>query len=199
MPTTRRTRCLLWHAGLFAFVISVSVVPAARSTPCDATIMDPVPDCELQQQAPVHYWSWETSGWAYYCKGDHPYFYGMQQSFILNYTWDNSCFSVTENIFADTVNNLDATITNWCLHSGGEDITVTLGCSSKPPPGSAPCNIDNSDPVYKDPGCTESNQRTFCSSTIPPVCIVTDTETCADGTMYYCSASFGAVVCYKCG
>jgi len=198
MPTTRRIRGPLRQVGLMAFAISVSITAAAWSTPCDQTLTPPVvPDCELQQQAPVHYWSWETSGWAYYCTGDHPYFWGMQQGFILNYTWDNSCFSVTENVFADNLNNLDATITNWCLHRGGEDLTVTLGCSSMPPPGSASCKLGD-DPVRKDPGCPQSDSHTFCSSTNPPVCLLTAIETCPDGTEYFCSFSYGITTCYKC-
>jgi hypothetical protein len=41
-----------------------------------AAIGDGVPDCQEQVQAPVSYTGWQTQGWAYYCTGDHPYFWG---------------------------------------------------------------------------------------------------------------------------
>ena len=37
---------------------------------------DPIPNCEVQTQAPVPYGRAETKGWAYYCTGDHPYYWG---------------------------------------------------------------------------------------------------------------------------
>src|SRR6187431_2440384 len=89
-PTTQscmRTRVALL-VGAVCFIGHLENTTAA---PCDG-----VPFCETQQQAPVHYWSWQTSGWAYYCSGDHPYYWNNGQStlgFGNNFTWDNSCFS----------------------------------------------------------------------------------------------------------
>jgi hypothetical protein len=58
----------------------------------------------------------------------------------VNFTWDNSCFSVIENVFGEIApNKFSGLFTNWCT---AQDVTVTLGCSSHPPPGFAPgCNI----------------------------------------------------------
>lgn len=95
-------------------------------------LYDKIPDCELQVQQQVYFPKSYTSGWAFYCTGDHPYFWGYQYSFWPSYTFDNSCFTVTENIFYEDVGKFDATITNWCIKP--ENIVVTLACSSKPQP-----------------------------------------------------------------
>ena len=123
-------------AGLL-IVAAMTCTPLAAwaHTPCDPTFMSPVTNCELQTQAPVHYGSWETQGWAYYCTGDHPYYWGPNANYYENFTWDSSCFSVAENWWAEgSPNKFDATITNWCINPGGQKITVTLGCSKDPPP-----------------------------------------------------------------
>jgi len=185
----------LLQAALLALVTSVIFVSTAWGTPCDPTIFQPVPDCEPQKQAPVSYSFWETQYWDYYCTGDHPYFWGLSSNVILNFTWDNSCFSAIENVFGETsANKFSGLFTNWC---GAQDIVVTLGCSSQPPPGFASCNITGS-PVG-DPGCPQSNIQNHCSSTIPPICFQTSIETCGNGTRYYCTADVGFVVCYQCG
>lgn len=91
-----------------------------------------IPDCELQVQQQLYFPKSYTSGWAFYCTGDHPYYWGYQYSFWPSFTWDDSCFTVTENIFYEGQNKFDATLTNWCIKP--ENIVVTLACSSKPPP-----------------------------------------------------------------
>jgi hypothetical protein len=54
---------------------------------------------------------------------------------IVSYTWDNSCFTVSENPFFEsgTDGKFDATFTNWCTEQ--EPVTVILACSSTPQPG----------------------------------------------------------------
>jgi hypothetical protein len=111
--------------------------PALARDPCQPDDMFPIPNCESQVQPPVQYTWWQSRQTAYYCKGDHPYFWGLAQDYFFAYTWDNSCFTVTENVFLDDVNKLDVLITNWCLKT--EDITVTLACSATPQPGVAFC------------------------------------------------------------
>jgi hypothetical protein len=92
------------------------------STPCDPSIFSPVPDCEPQQQAPVSYTFWETQYWDYYCSGDHPYFWGLSSNIRVNFTWDNSCFSVIENVFGEIApNKFSGLFTNWCT---AQDVTV---------------------------------------------------------------------------
>ena len=123
-----------WLAS-WALALAVVMTPALSRAynPCTDQAV-PIPDCLLQVQAPVSYTGWQTQGWAYYCTGDHPYFWGFGQTGRLtnNFSFDNACFTVTENIFAETTaSKFDATITNWCIAT--QSITVTLGCSDQVP------------------------------------------------------------------
>lgn len=118
------------RAGRWALALHVTVLlgigypaSAVARDPCAAT-----PNCEAQPQAPIHYSAWDTKGWAYYCTGDHPFFWSGEWGFT-GFSWDNSCFSVTEQLNSGG-SKFDGLITNWCLKS--EDITVTLGCSDIP-------------------------------------------------------------------
>ena len=194
-PTIRRctTIGLALLLGTVAFINHLKMLSAA---PCDG-----VPLCETQVMTPVHYWSWQTSGWAYYCSGDHPYYWNNGQStlgFGNNFTWDNSCFSVTENPFAEDASKMDATITNWCIHRGGEDITVTLGCSQQPQAGPS-CPNNNTQVVFHDVKCPmQGSPQNHCAPGTFPVCYETWTEQCSDGPAY-CTADLGAVWCVICG
>jgi hypothetical protein len=99
----------------------------------------------------VRYGPWDTKGWAYYCTGDHPYYWNNDDvlGFGNNFRFDNKCFTVTENPFAENEpSKMDATITNWCPKH--EDITITLGCSKQST--TIPCESTNSGPM-KDPAC----------------------------------------------
>jgi hypothetical protein len=185
------------RACLLALVMSMSFAPAAWSTPCDPTLIPPVPDCELQKQQPIHFSGWETQYWDFYCSGDHPYYWGLNSNIVVNFTWDNSCFSVIENLFGEnSPNKFSGLFTNWCIN--GQSTTVTLGCSNQPPPGFTPaCNIV-AGPVG-DPGCPQSNIQNHCSATLPPICFLTATETCSNGTRYECTADIGIVWCFQCG
>src|SRR3954447_548723 len=188
--TTTRLALLL---AAVAFINNLENLSAA---PCDG-----VPLCETQVMKPIHYWSWQTSGWAYYCSGDHPYYWNNGQStlgFGNNFTWDNSCFSVTENPFAEDASKMDATITNWCIHRGGEDITVTLGCSQQPQAGPS-CPNNNTTVVFHDVKCPmQGSPQNHCAPGTFPVCYETWTEQCSDGPAY-CTADLGAVWCVICG
>jgi hypothetical protein len=197
MALTSQTRRLLRRAVLLAVAISIGISSAAWATPCDPTIFQPVPDCQVQTQTPVRYDGWDTSYWAFYCGGDHPYFWGMSSGWILNFTWDNSCFSAIENVFGETeANKFSVLFTNWCITH--QYVTVSLGCSKQPPPGFPPaCNTVGD--AVADPGCKQGTPSNHCSSTNPPICFETVTETCDDGTRYFCTADIGFVWCYKCG
>jgi len=194
-PTIRRwtTTGLALLVGAVAFINNLEKLSAA---PCDG-----VPLCETQVMTPVHYWAWQTSGWAYYGSGDHPYYWNNGQStlgFGNNFTWDNSCFSVTENPFAEDASKMDATITNWCIHRGGEDITVTLGCSQQPQAGPS-CPNNNTQVVFHDVKCPmQGSPQNHCAPGTFPVCYETWTEQCSDGPAY-CTADLGAVWCVICG
>lgn len=124
-------RRICWTLLPLAGFAVVGGAPPLRAELCGA---GHVPDCAGQVQKPVSYTWLKTKGWAYYCTGDHPYFWSMVDGYPRNYTWDNSCFSVTENNVYEDWNKFDATITNWCSKS--EVLTLTLGCSSSPPPTS---------------------------------------------------------------
>ena len=170
----------------------------ARATPCDPSIFSPVPNCELQVQAPVTYSFWETQTYDYYCKGDHPFFWGIAAGWLVNFTWDNSCFSGIENYFGevglDVPNKFSGTFTNWCREQA---IVVTLGCSSTPPPGTGQSCQASGGPGA-DPGCPQSNPQSHCSRGVVPVCYLTYTETCSDNTKYDCTIFAGISTCTKC-
>lgn len=182
---------------LAALLLAALLHPAAALAEACSGGATTIPECERQVQAAHSYSGWETKGWAYYCTGDHPYYWGASSYILGNYSSNNSCFSVAENVFAENqANKFDATITNWCLKS--ESITITLGCSKQPPPGfPATCNITGS-PV-SDPGCKTTNITNHCSSSNPPVCFQTSSETCDDGTSYSCTTDLAVTWCFKCG
>jgi hypothetical protein len=45
-------------------------------------------------QASVHYGGLDTKGWAYYCTGDHPYYWNNDSTlgFGSNFSFNNNCF-----------------------------------------------------------------------------------------------------------
>jgi hypothetical protein len=178
-------------------VLAMAYAGRASAAPCDG-----VPLCEPQVMSGVRYSALHTSGWAYYCTGDHPYYWNPDQILGLfghNYSFDNSCFTVSENPFAeDHPSKFDATITNWCLKH--ETITVTLGCSAEPQNAVASCPTSSPSKVIKDPGCpTQSgSSRNWCSASNPPVCIQTWTEQCESGGPVYCTDDLTVVWCVTC-
>jgi hypothetical protein len=194
IDTNALARCALRAAAFLGLALMLLSQPALARDPCEPGYDDPIPSCEHQVQAPLQFKAWQTSGWAFYCTGDHPYFYGMNQSYYDAFSWDNSCFTVTENELSDGVNKLDVTITNWCLKK--EDITLTLACSATPPPGIAACTVTGS--AVKDPGCPQSDINNYCSSSNPPVCIQTYTETCSNNVSYFCTRDVVFSYCLQC-
>ena len=138
--STRTVACRITAlAGVAAVLGSASAWAGA----CDSTRWgggSPVniTNCQEQVQATVTYGGWDTKGWAYECKGEFPYFWGLDYGYSPSFTTNNHCFSVAENAVneGDDPSNskFDATFTNWCLKK--ETITVTLACSSDPPPSS---------------------------------------------------------------
>ena len=134
MRTVRSAAGLAVAAGLTVALAG----PASAKTACDShnwNIAGPssIPDCELQQQAPLKLSSLDSKGWAFHCTGDHPYFWGLDVGYSPSYTFDNSCFTVPENAAAEgsDTSKFDATFTNWCLKH--ETVTVTLACSDQAP------------------------------------------------------------------
>ncbi len=120
-------------------VVIALTSPPAWADACDSNNTNPIPilpakipNCELQVQPPLKFSGLATKGWAFYCAGDHPYYWGLSQGFSPSFTFNNSCFSVAENTATENADNgkFDATFTNWCLKS--ETITVTLACTDKP-------------------------------------------------------------------
>ena len=154
------------------------------------------PGCELQVQWPVDYGYWKSKTYAYYCRGDHPFWWGWTDGYD---PWerDNSCFTVTPGYSEDDIpppDKFQALITNWCLKN--EDLTITLGCSNVAPPVAPGCNpVGN---LRGDPGCPVTDSHNSCNSGLPPVCIQSAVETCSDGTMYQCTYILGIPTCYQC-
>lgn len=133
----RIRRCGLASLAGGAVVIALAAPPAWADA-CDSRNTNPIPelpakipDCQLQVQPPLKLSGWDTKGWAFYCTGDHPYYWGLSQGFSPSFTFNNSCFSVAENAAAEDTDKgkFDATFTNWCLKS--ETVTVTLACTDK--------------------------------------------------------------------
>jgi len=185
-------------SGLMTYAAAALTCLLALAAPARtaASVCDSVPDCEGQVQHPIHYGASHSSGWAYYCTGDHPYYWNNGQStlgFGNNFTWDNSCFTVTENPFVEDISKMDASITNWCV--ADEFITVTIGCS-KQPQGGPSC--PNGTKTVADPGCPMQGHSTnHCSGGSVPVCFLTWTESCPNG-LAYCTDVLTASWCTVC-
>ncbi len=183
------TRVLLGTAAILASPVFVST---SYASPCKH-----VPQCEKQEKSAKSYKGLQTRGWAYHCKGTHPYYWNNDQvlGFGNNFSFNNKCFTVTENPFSEGAHKFDATITNWCLKT--EKIKVTLGCSRVPQSGPS-CTLE--DKVVKDPKCptVKGSSRNFCNSGRVPVCIQTWEEQCSDNTQYYCTDDQTVVWCTPC-
>ncbi|MFO1303697.1 MAG: hypothetical protein U1F54_08185 [Burkholderiales bacterium] len=190
-------------SGRMAAVIAALAALAALAAPAAAEVCKGVPDCVPQEMAPVKFGPLDTKGWAFYCKGDHPYYWNTDSVlglFGFNYSHTNNrCFTVTENGFAekDPGSKFDATITNWCLRH--ETIKVTIGCSSVP--SSVPATCANKGPVriIKDPHCpvASGTVKNYCSGGPVPACIQTWQENCESGPAY-CTADVTLTWCYAC-
>jgi hypothetical protein len=122
-------RPLLRVGALLGAMMSavVLVATSAWANPCSKTGYGTVPNCQAQAQAGISYSGWETKGWAYYCSGDHPYYWRPYNEA------NNSCFSVAENKIDEGTNysKFSATITNWCFNK--QTIVITLACSTDKP------------------------------------------------------------------
>lgn len=174
--------------GTALAVLMLPGLAAAQSVPGNSEPCDGVPNCQYQQQTGISYGGWDTKGWAYYCTGDHPYFWG---DFYANvegrWVQTNSCFETTENRLAEqsSPNKLDVTVTNWCAKR--EDYVISLACSSTPPPGLTNNCSGPANPV-KDPGCPiQGNIANHCISSLPIAdCFQTWQEQCGN-TTYWCT------------
>ena len=103
-------RQMLRVSALLGAVMSLTGLAAtsAWANPCSKTGYGTVPNCQPQAQAGISYSGWETKGWAYYCSGDHPYYWRPFNE------WNNNCFSVAENKLdeGDNLHKFSVTITN---------------------------------------------------------------------------------------
>lgn len=167
---------------LAAFLVAILNPSETMASPCEG-----VPHCETQQMTPVSFKALQTKGWAFYCTGDHPYYWNNDATlgFGNNFSFDNKCFTVTESVPGENEpSKMDATITNWCLKK--EKITVTIGCSQQPQNGP---NCPGATKVTSDPGCPiQGSPRNTCAGN-PPVCTQTWTENCANGPAF-CTKDF---------
>jgi hypothetical protein len=150
MAMNMRSICLTLLAAIG--VVALSVEPA-RADPCSSSYgwfsqpgsPNHIPNCELQTQPTLTFDSDFSQGYAFYCSDDyggnpdddHAYFWGLAAGYSRSFTWDNSCFTVSENSTVEQdgflgYSKLDVTISNWCLSE--ETITITLACSTELPP-----------------------------------------------------------------
>jgi hypothetical protein len=181
----RKAKRHLQQPVLLAITLGALTSPAAGlGNPC-AESPDPPPECQNQTMAPVFYGFWESKTWAYYCTGDHPYYWGPSNSSNTG-NWEvlQSGFTYIESIFAEngSPSKLDSLFTNWTL---GQNLVVVIACSRQPPPEAAVCKISGS-PI-SDPGCPQSDVHTYCNNRGVPVCFLTYLETCSNGAKYQCN------------
>src|ERR1700712_5332940 len=117
----RKPIMLVLHGAIIATLMNTNA-GWAEGNGCSSAI----PDCALQTQSEIGYSGLQTKGWAYHCTGARPYFWGSNYAGVSDsYSFGNTCFSVTENGFAETdAGKFDATITNWCLKH--EDFIVSI-------------------------------------------------------------------------
>jgi hypothetical protein len=114
-------------AGL---LMSALLATSAWANPCNKSGYPTPTNCQVRAQAGISYGGWETKGWAYYCTGDHPYYW------LPHFEGNNSCFSIAENKFDENDNKFSATITNWCFNK--QTLVISLGCGTEPK-RSGPC------------------------------------------------------------
>ena len=170
-----------------------------NSQPCDG-----IPNCQLQQQAPVTYKSSTSNGWAYYCTGDHPYYWGKAWAGNSGrWVQTNSCFTTDENGLAEggDPGKLDVTVHNWC--TSPQDYVISLACSNVPPPAWAEnCAAGTSQNVDHDPGCPHvpNTDKTISRSVGGvPIFFFLWVEQCAASNLFWnCSADQGLVQCSSC-
>ena len=155
-----------------------------------------IPNCEVQTMAPVSYGFWETKSWAYYCTGDHPYYWGAEWSgYVTSFNWNQSGYTGVENPFSETPGSFDGSFTRWQLFT--DPLTVNLACSSQAQPDVQGCQSNGAGPVG-DPGCPQANVHNYCSRGPVPVCFQTFTESCTNGASYDCNDQFGVIWCNQC-
>ena len=120
----------LWCAlgAMLALGTGTASAQGSGRDPCSNAHPFPIPNCQNQVQAPVHFNGLQTQGWAFYCGGDHPYFYIADGGWSIDNSFTSgNGFTGIENILAEANANLDATFTNWSFE--GNDLIVTLACS----------------------------------------------------------------------
>ncbi len=193
--------CLSFLAGILSLTLCAGSVFAGA---CHG-----VPQCEEQKKGKIHFKALQTRGWAFYCTGDHPYYWNnaIDLGFGNNFDRSPSCFSVIEDPFEESASHpskADFKITNWCHKSDcaicfeSKDVEITIGCS-KVPQNLPACEGGYSAPL-KDPGCPIKGKTTqYCSHGTAPACMQVWTEQCSDDTEYYCTkVSVEPTYCIKC-
>lgn len=193
---TRRESNAFARAFLGAAFVLVQALPAAANDPCSG-----IPNCTLQQQAPISLKEAKPQGWAFYCSGSHPYYWGLAWAGNTGrWVQTDKCFSTAENAQAeDTPNKLDVTLDNFCTT---RDYTISLACSANTPPKFTPpaCGSGSTQTVFTDPNCPSSTKVTStCSTgTLAPVCFQTWAEQCSNNTTWSCTLDVGITSCQGC-
>ena len=204
---TMQTRHMLAYASLLVGVAALFRPDPANAQTSVGSSSDPcsgIPNCVLQPQATIHFGASDTKGWAFYCSGDNPYYWGEESAGDYNrWTQNNNCFTTSESGGSELGNptKLDVTITNWCVKD--EDYNISIACSSNPPPNYAPaCGSSNpSEPIFTDPKCPiQGNIQNSCAQVPAPVCIQSWTEQCSNNIQYWCTLDIylGLTECVAC-
>jgi hypothetical protein len=186
MPRPSKRRYPWW--ALPTLMLATLALPSVgHADPC-VDSQSPPPNCQTQTTAPVYYSFWDSKTWAYYCTGDHPYYWGINtdgnKSDVIGYEIVPYGFTTVESEFDEnTPSKLDAFFTNW---STGQNLVVQIACSNVPPPQAKVCDTTGS-PVVGDPGCMQSQARQYCSGGPTPVCFTLFLETCNNQQTYQCT------------
>jgi hypothetical protein len=91
---------------------------SAQQNPCG----DAGGACQDQVQPGVFFDVLQSLTLMMLCEGDHSHF----QPGIGGVQWDNTCFSVIEDIFSESDGNFHGIFTNWCTST--QTVVVTLAC-----------------------------------------------------------------------
>ena len=184
----------LLGAGILAAVMLLLAPASAKAggDPCTDASGNKVPGCQLVSVL-VNLSTDQTKGWALYCPGNAPYYWGGHSDF-----WHSRWHIFTENVGAEAGNlgKADFTLTN--TRAGSNSVVITIGCS--PVNQSGLCTGTRK--VWSDPGCPVSEQRTVCTGgEEDEQCWEEWNEECVSGTTvtdYSCTQALFGTLCTSC-
>ena len=96
-------------------------------------------DCELKNNPPCLFddepWNGST-GYAFYCSVTTAFFLGLLDGYPHSFTWDNSCFTVTEDLFFEISTTTRVRREYFELVQKSRDNNGNSACSNEDPASS---------------------------------------------------------------